>query len=483
MPNPWDTLQLIEDNLLQIATLKVGEKLGRPDGRGLFQKHTTDSGRRAADSITSLAEDLKRFLKRAVVVAICDEAIPTKEADLNRQNNPQGRPASLPPRKVFGLLTAVLSIGLPNLKATYSRGSMFKSKQRTAVDGLVTFIQQEMALRERWMETTATAAFHFVRTKYQAGYKSSNKRYVASPDGKYSAADAVGAGSKHPKTLENRNQQRSIASRTITKQRNKTNSEEVAKSFSLNQINQEITSLETALDQFVANHLGAGKTYRSLSKKDSDNLYATVKATDANAAKDFADTRKNLEIFEEGRRILQTNASPVDPWNAKAGNCGELAKLARLRLEQDHLPFICEASLSGLVDGHRGDHVFTIFGLRLPKHHSRFSDDNLFLKKEDRAHLRSAWIIDPWVNLCCRIDQYPSRFWAKMQSWSGNGKQISVGGSWIDPHPMSNSWYARSIFELDWKITEYRPYDPEVFKAEEHAQRMQNQFGLLGLGN
>jgi hypothetical protein len=61
-----------------------------------------------------------------------------------------------------------------------------------------------------------------------------------------------------------------------------------------------------------------------------------------------------------------------------------------------------------------------------------------------------------------------------MQEWSGKGKQIAVAGNsgtnWIDPHPISNIWYARSIYERDWKIKTYRPYDPEVFQEDDNRQ-------------
>jgi hypothetical protein len=265
-----------------------------------------------------------------------------------------------------------------------------------------------------------------------------------------------------------------MADRTLSTLRTKRSAEDFAKGTDLSKVNQRIASLESVLNQYATDYFGAGTTYRSLDRQSFNRLYAAIKAIDAGAADDAVQKRDALKVLDEARRILQTKAAPSDPWMAKAGNCSELARLARLRLEQDHLPFICEVSLSGSVDGHEGDHVFTIFGLRLPNHYDRFSAQDLFLKKDDRRHLRSAWIIDPWVNVCCRIDEYPSRFFAKMQEWSGKGKQIAVAGNsgtnWIDPHPISNIWYARSIYERDWKIKTYRPYDPEVFQEDDNRQ-------------
>jgi hypothetical protein len=56
------------------------------------------------------------------------------------------------------------------------------------VGNLRKFILDEIPRREAWIGTTATDAFHDVRAKYKEGYKSSNKRYVASPGGKYKPA-------------------------------------------------------------------------------------------------------------------------------------------------------------------------------------------------------------------------------------------------------------------------------------------------------
>ena len=477
MPAPWDSLVLIELNLTKIATLRVGEKIGQPDpSTGHFKISTNDSGRTSADSITRMAPLLRRFLKRAILVASCDEF----------KKDPYGPGGGV--GVISGLLRAVVSIGLSNLRSTYSRDSMFnrKTDQRRAVDELVAFIQREMPrMNTTWMKDKATAAFNVVRGKYKAGYKSDNKRYAVTPNGKYSTATALGVGSKDPKTFNERELRRRRANQAIGEQRLTRRAEGLAKDLGQGGLNQEITSVETSLNQIVAAMLGAGTTYRSLGKQAVDGLRAAIKAIDADMAKVFIESCEDLVELDKARIIFQTNAAPADPWMARAGNCGELAELAHQRMERVHLPFICQARLSTrddhFVDGHQGDHVFTIFGLHLINHLSDFSHPNppVLLEPKDRTHLRSAWIIDPWVNLCCRIDEYPSRFWAKMREWSGNGKQIRVGGAWINPDPLSNSWYARTIFELDWEIREYRTYDGRVFADEELQQQAMQQPVLL----
>lgn len=388
-----------------------------------------------------------------------------------------------PVGKVSGLLRAVVSIGLPNLRATYSRDSMFnrKTDQRRAVEELLSFIDRETPCLKSWMGTTSTTVFNFVRAKYVTGYKSSNKRYTVTPDGKYRVAGAVGVGSKRPQAFEDRARQREKASHILGGQRTRHRAEQISTEYGVSAVDGEVNRLEALADKFVADELGAGSTYRRLDPQAFKSLLAAFKAKDTAHAERFHEVIKSLETFDKAREILRANAAPSDPWNAKAGNCGELAELASLRLERQHLPFICQASLSRrdghVVDGHQGDHVFTIFGLRLNAHPDRFSRPNppVLLEPKDRINLRSAWVIDPWVNVCCRIDEYPSRFWEKMKDWSGKGKRIAVGGQWIDPDPMSNSWYARTIFELDWEINEYRPYDCQVFAQEEQQQTMQQQ--------
>ena len=476
MPTPWDSIDRIEANLSTIANLRRGQKLRQADpSTGLFGISNTDTGRRAADSITELRRPLRRFFRRAIVVATCDES-------------PRMGMASV-------LLEAVVSNGLPNLRSTYARDSMFnrKTDQRNAVDELIGFIRGEVANADDWMGATATAAFTFVRNKYKQGYKSSNKGYEITRDGKYTAPGVPSVTSKRNNlTFEQREQQRRKANAAIVKQRNTHRAESTAKTLSAAQIATEIARLERDLDAAVLNKFGAGVTFRNLNQTQFDELYAFAKAHSPQQAAALAEAVKKLAIYDEAAEILRTKATPADPWKARAGNCGELAELARLRLEQDHLPFICEVSLSGgaaglspersdigprdqRVDGHRGDHAFTIFGLRLPRYRNGFTDDDprVILTPKDRQFLRRAWVIDPWVNVCCRIDEYPSRFWAKMKDWSAAGKTIAVGGEWINPDPWINSWYARTISELDWAIREYRDYNGELFDREERQQARQ----------
>jgi hypothetical protein len=451
MPNPWDSLDLIECNLMKIATLRVGEKIGAPDSAGVFRIFTSDSGRSNADSITETAPILKRLFKRAILVSICDEVKPVG--------------------KVRSLLQAVVSIGLPNLRATYKR-KLFQSKanQRNAVDDLVGVIQSEAPQIQQWLQKRASDSFDEVRCRYKLGYKSSNKRYEVMPAGKYRADD---------KGFQDREAQRKKATKALGKYREALGDVRLAQDMGASKVDQALSEREAVLDRFVASELGVGKTYRGLDAKEFEDLYTKVKLKDQPLADEFLKfSRQHLEL---GRVRKAVNRAPPDPWKAEAGNCAELAYLALLDLKRCHAPFICRASLSTapgqVVDGRQGDHVFTIVGLRLTDRPSfERPKTEVFITPRERVHLRSAWVVDPWVNLCCRISEYPSRFTERMQEWSAKGKRVGLGHDWIDPDPLKNSWYARTVAELDWKISEYLTYDPLVLEAEERAEsRMQGR--------
>lgn len=63
----------------------------------------------------------------------------------------------------------------------------------------------------------------------------------------------------------------------------------------------------------------------------------------------------------------------------------------------------------------------------------------------------SAWIIDPWANVCCPIQKYQQQFREKMQQWSDQRKYINVYasrlGTWTDTNPVNYNYlldFARS---------------------------------------
>ena len=166
MPDPWNSIDLIKTNLMKLATLPAGAKIGQPNAKGEFKVSARSSDRDDNDSITVVEALLAKFLKRAALVATCDE-------------NPQTGYCS-------GLFNTACSAGLPNLRRSYQQrflSNLSKSDQRGAVDRLLQFARSQESDSRSWLRTRAEEAFKFVRARYSEGLKSSNKRYEDKPGG------------------------------------------------------------------------------------------------------------------------------------------------------------------------------------------------------------------------------------------------------------------------------------------------------------
>lgn len=461
--HPWNDIDLIEKNLMNLATLGRGHKLARPDSTGAFRVSTSDRGREAADSITSLRPLIKQFLKRAILVAACSEF-----------------PAA---GKTQGLIQAVSSVGFTNLLTTYSRDSFFnrKTDQRDAVSHLIEYLRVRPGETRTWMEDAAQSAFGKVREKYAAGSKSSNKRYQVKPGGKYTAPGVPAVNSNKKMTLAGREAMARNAHILLSQDRGKITAEEIAQSYATQDIDSEIVSSDALIRGYNVTTINVDKVYDDLTPEEKKDVKAALAADGAAMEAAYQKTREKLSLFKMAREIHRKGTQYVhhDRWAAKAGNCDELATLACLFLEEQHVPFVSKVSLSRapgqLVEGEKGDHVFAVVGLRLVGKQTFMSTNNtgVVVTPAQRRAIPGARVIDPWANLHCSVAEYPSRFRAKMAEWSTQGKQIGVGTGWIDPDPATTGWYARTIAELDWVITRYRGYDNEVFNREEYAEAQQ----------
>ena len=448
MPNPWDSIDLIRINLMKLVCLRAGSKLGQPNGSGEFKVFTSNAGRQDDDSIARLEPLLKKFLRRAALVTMCEE-------------NPQTG-------YLWGLFNRVSTTGLPNLASSYERSflkNITKSEQRRAVDRLLEFTQNEQRNMRSWLKKQAEDAFRHVRLKYKSGEKSSNKRYEDKPGGKYSG----GIGQK--RTLSERLRQVDEARTLLRKSRDKQAAESRAK-FTPAEVRNKRDEAAAQLDAFSIRSRGV--PFASLDGKGRALLSASIAGMTAGDQAKFDHWYGEWRLWRDAGEIQKNRAYvPHNPENAKAGNCMELAYLY---LKRNHVPFVSQVGLSTmpgqLVDNvHKGDHAFAIVGLHLAgkTHGFKYPQDIVTLTPKERLTMHDAWVIDPWINEFCTVADYKFRFQEKMADWSKKGKQIWVNGSWIDPDPHAKDWYWRTVAELDWVIYEYHHYDNEVFEAEERV--------------
>lgn len=457
MAKPWDSYTLISLNLKLMSELGARQKLGNYDNTGKYVVQRSNNERNREDSIIRLEPDLKRFLQRAIYAAYCD------------------RLGSFAPNAhLQSLIKLAVDKGFAELRRTYrsettDRGwfhSTFNKKtdQVAALDRIVDFIQSETMQIHSWIEQTAKRACEKVRQHYKAGFKSMNKFYVQKVGGKYAPGQALANGSHRnvPLTFAERTRLWNKAKKEFGPQRERRQVEQVRALFTDQELKKRISELSADLDAIVAKELGAGHTFSTI----------TLDQGKAVAAKDkrLVETIEIIDVFKAAK-ALPADHRPLDRWQDKMGNCDELAVLARMTLEQN--PFVCVCALSTEANqvvfdhqnrAHQGDHVFTIFGLRLSVDASftrtRPPSPPIVITKRDRATLDRAWVVDPWANLCCRIDQYPSQFRDKMFHWSQRGKQILIGvGKSIDPGLPAEDWYYRTVEELDWEVLEYRSWD------------------------
>ena len=104
-----------------------------------------------------------------------------------------------------------------------------------------------------------------------------------------------------------------------------------------------------------------------------------------------------------------------------AANCGELAMMAAasawIRLgETDPAP-VALVSLAAPAD-----HVFCVVGA--PAQCARLhglSIQSLVLMSQTNA----MWVADPWLNVMCRLQDYPARAAAKFAKWQADNKRIA----------------------------------------------------------
>jgi len=460
MVKPWDSYDLIAENLKVLGGLKANEKIGRADNTGVYQVHRDNGARKRQDSITNLEADLTTFLRRAIYAAHCGTL----------GNCPHG-PMLRTQIEFFR------DHGLKNLEATYTqentRGWLHKLNKKTPqlhvigrLKNFILFQSNHRGIRT-WIRETATQAFGDVRLRYKETYKSANKKYIELDGGKFQPGGDPTAFAKrlamHDKAMTELDKQRDVRDR-----------EKMILAFTVDEIKKEIADTKEKLNVYIGPMFKQKTGYDDLAGGAREHtlrlVYDRLNPEDRKA---FKKASAALATWQE-RLIERQNFTPLDPWKDKAGNCGELSTLARMKL-QAH-PFICVCVLStrpGHVvkdqagKDHQGDHQFTIFGLRLHgvQSFTRYKQPSPLpvITKASRAQIKAAYVVDPWANVCCPVDEYPSQFRARMLLWSNKGKQIRTGKEWIAPGEAANEWYARTVDELDWVVGEYQAWGDGVF--------------------
>jgi hypothetical protein len=137
---------------------------------------------------------------------------------------------------------------------------------------------------------------------------------------------------------------------------------------------------------------------------------------------------------------------------------------------------VARLSQRGDVEGHSGDHSFAIVGLRLDGMPVGFSHAHVnpaVVTPKQRGEITKAWVVDPWINECCSVADYADVFRTKMMDWSRKGKQIKTNDQWIDPDPAITSWYAETVAQLDWEITDYNAFDTRVYESGQTSRAAQ----------
>lgn len=103
------------------------------------------------------------------------------------------------------------------------------------------------------------------------------------------------------------------------------------------------------------------------------------------------------------------------------GNCTEMALLACYFAALEKIEY---AVMCGFAS-ETSDHAFCVVGLNGNPPWKCITDMNSWSGE-------GVWVIDPWAKICCKPQEYQVRFFQKMKYWQEKGKQIGVGGSWLE---------------------------------------------------
>lgn len=132
---------------------------------------------------------------------------------------------------------------------------------------------------------------------------------------------------------------------------------------------------------------------------------------------------KNQAILTKGQFLLNSGTL--------AANCGDLAALACYIAHSKHGVSGKQLGVVGVqtknkTAGNKGaDHAFAVYGDPMQLAFLATGAIDLTVGYVDgQSAFSEIYAIDPWANLVCTLDKYPSKAAEKMRSWGAYGKRV-----------------------------------------------------------
>ncbi|UII74190.1 hypothetical protein LVW35_13850 [Pseudomonas sp. HN11] len=183
-------------------------------------------------------------------------------------------------------------------------------------------------------------------------------------------------------------------------------------------------TLQAVHDDMQATGLGPGNLVRSAADR--------ARADAANSVNNWLRETRNPNALISGNIVIK----------AGAGNCGEMAALARETIIN---------SGGSAYDWYAGDsHVFTVVGGPpvKPKGSINFTE----------PQWADAWVVDPWAGIACPASEYTQKLQQIMSKWAADGWVIRIGTDQA-MSPTNQKW-------LDALIREPKEPYSHGYKAE-----------------
>lgn len=145
-------------------------------------------------------------------------------------------------------------------------------------------------------------------------------------------------------------------------------------------------------------------------------------------------SRRLSAAIESEKLVKATRNNPVASYNTPAGNCYPMAMRAAASVIESG-----GGAHIGLVQA-PGDHAFCIADFPPAAPCPGHVDEMCWYD------FKSTWIIDPWMNICCRFAEYPAEVSAKLAVWSVQGKRVRFGPNW-QPHDPNGAAYSHNFLK------------------------------------